>query len=210
MSGDQETAARADQGTETAKLCHDLRQYVAAGMVLSGSREAAGVDAETKRRLDTIAHIFEGMSDMLDEEYHVRPRSTSVDVAVVVRECVELTRLVSKVPIDTDLPGPTEALANPSLLRRAVLNVLNNATRAAGVGGRVNVEVGRDGDDVWIEIGDDGVGFGRIPAVSGLGMAIVEAAVRSSHGSLEIVSGPAPGTRVRLRLPSVCAGGVRT
>ncbi len=100
-------------------------------------------------------------------------------------------------------------MANEPLLRRAVLNVLNNGARAAGVGGRVRVEVGRHGNDAWLEVSDDGAGFGRIPAVSGIGMGVIEAAARSAGGSLEIYSGPTPGTRVRLRLPRACPGEIR-
>jgi signal transduction histidine kinase len=201
MGGRTETTSGVEPGVETAKLCHDLRQYVAAGMMLAGMREVAGLDAATRRRLDSITRVFEGINGLLEEQYDEERRSRSVNLGMVVEECVELTRLVSKVPIDVDLTAAVHACANPSVLRRAVLNVLNNATRAAGVGGRVSVNVGSAGNDAWVEVGDNGAGYGSIPAVNGLGMSIVEAAVRSARGRLEIYSGPGPGTRVRLRLP---------
>jgi len=198
---ERQTTAEGDRSAETAELCHDLRQYVAAGMMLAGMREVGGLDAATRRRLASITQVFEGISGLLEEEYHEERRSRSIDLAIVVEECVELTRLVCTVPIDVELAATTYACANPSLLRRAVLNVLNNATRAAGIGGRVSVKVGTAGHHVWVEVGDDGAGYGRIPSVTGLGMSIVEAAARSARGRLEIYSGPGPGTRVRLRLP---------
>lgn len=198
--GGRGTTTETDDSAEAASLFHDLRQYVAAGLMLAGMQGVHELDAETGRRLETIAHVFEGIKDLLEENSGVR-RSTPVDLTAVARECVEFTRLVSKVPIDAVLRRPIQVMANHSLLHRAVLNVLNNATRAAGVGGRVRVGVGRLGGDAWVEVSDDGAGFGRIPVVQGMGMAVVEATVRSAGGSLEIYSGPTPGTRVRLRLP---------
>jgi signal transduction histidine kinase len=197
------------QDAETATLCHDLRQYVAAGLVLAGMREVSGLDPEVRRRLDNIAKVFEGIREALEQHDDQLVRPTPVDLADVARDCVAFTRLMSKVPIDTVLPRHVEACANLSLLHRAVLNLLSNATRAAGVGGSVCVEVGRLGGDAWLEVRDDGAGFGGIPAVNGLGMAVVESAVRSAGGRLEINSGPGPGTRVRLRLPRSRVPGTR-
>jgi signal transduction histidine kinase len=208
MSGTQEKTAAADAGVETAKLCHDLRQYVSAGMMLAGPQDIAGLDAETRSRLETIARVFEGISELVEQQYVEHRHCGCVDLTVMARDCVEFTRLTSRVPIDLVACRPVVAWANASLLRRAVMNVLNNATRAAGVGGRVSVEVGRHGANAWVEVGDDGAGFGRIPSINGVGMAVVEAAVRSAHGRLVIQSGPFPGTRVRLCLPRQTAGKV--
>jgi signal transduction histidine kinase len=189
------------QDAEATTLCHDLSQYVAAGLILSGSSEISDLDAGIRQRLETIAQLFQGIKEAVEQHNGQRPVSTRVDLAEVARDCVAFTRLVSKVPVDSLLSRHVDAHANSSLLHRAVLNLLSNATRAAGAGGRVGVEVGRRGDEAWLEVRDDGAGFGRIPAVTGLGMAVVESAVRSAQGRLEIMSGPGPGTRVRLLLP---------
>jgi len=197
-----------DQVAETTILCHDLSQYVAAGLILSGSGALSDLDPEIRQRLETIAQLFQGIKEAVEQHNGQRTCSTRVDLAEVAQDCVAFTRLVSKVPVDSVLPRRVEAHANSSLLHRAVLNLLSNATRAAGAGGRVAVEVGRRGDEAWLEVRDDGAGFGRIPAVSGLGMAVVESAVRSAQGRLEITSGPGPGTRVRLLLPRARVRGV--
>ena len=201
MNGLQQIRPDVDQGAETAKLCHDLRQYVAAGIMLAGKRDVPGLDPDTKRRLATIARVFEDIHGLLDDQLRGQQRATAVDLAVLVRECVEFTKVVTTVPIEVELDDSAEAWASPVLLRRAVLNVLHNATRAAGVGGRVTVTARASGSHAWVEVGDDGAGFGRIPVVNGYGMSVVESAVRAAHGRLEIYSGPEPGTRVRLRLP---------
>lgn len=190
-----------DDEVETATLCHDLRQYVAAGLVLTRAPDLSGLPPDVRQRLDDVAEVFEEIKETLEQDDGRRNRATTVDLADVAKDCVAFARLVSKVPIETVVPGHVEAWANAALLHRAVLNLLSNATRAAGVGGSVSVEVGGLDAEAWLEVSDDGAGFGMIPAVSGLGMAVVESAARSSGGRLEITSGPGPGTRVRLWLP---------
>jgi signal transduction histidine kinase len=94
------------------------------------------------------------------------------------------------------------AFGDKALLRRAISNILDNASRAAGTAGRVRVCVGVDGADAYVEISDDGAGFGGITHGTGHGLQLVAAAVRASRGRLEISSGPGPGTTVRLLLPA--------
>ena len=207
--GTRGSTSATDDGAEAARLCHDLRQYVASGLILAGTRGAEALDTDTSRRLAAIATVFERIEDLLEQQARGERRSAPVDLTKVAQECVELTALQSTVSVDAVLLSRMEVMANEALLRRAVLNVLNNAARAAGVGGRVRVEIGLHGNDAWLDVSDDGAGFGRIPAVSGLGMGVIEAAIRAAGGCLEIHSGPAPGTRVRLRLPRARATEIR-
>lgn len=190
-----------DDEIDNAALCHDLRQYVAAGLALSDLHGLGGEDTDVRHRMDAIAEVFEEIKEALDHDDARRQRPTTVDLADVARECVAVSALVSTVPVRAVAPRRVKACANATLLRRAVLNLVSNATRAAAAGGSVQVEVGTSGREAWLEVRDDGAGFGRIPSGSGLGLAVVESAARSSGGRMEITSGPGPGTRVRLWLP---------
>jgi signal transduction histidine kinase len=129
-------------------------------------------------------------------------RGCTVDLVELVDECVSYVRMTHDVPLHVSADGPVEALVDPVMLRRAVNNVLDNATRAAGATGRVRVRVDRLRTQAIVEVTDDGDGFGRIPSISGQGMSVVDQALRACHGRLEISSGPGPGTTVRLLIPS--------
>ena len=184
------------------RLVHDVRQCVAAGILLSGSPGADGAGAEESERLSRIHDLFLHM-DELTARPRIQARQEWVtDLVQLVDDCVSFARMTHDVPFDVDSGHSVEASCDPVLLRRAVTNVLDNATRAAGESGRVHVSVQRLPGEGLVEISDEGSGFGRIPSLSGQGMSIVDQALRSCRGSLEIISGPGPGTTVRMRIPS--------
>ena len=192
------------------QLRHDLRQYVAAGVLLTIQPGDEQLDPEIRSRLRRINQLFSRMRELTDTppaywsylRRYPPERTPPVDLVELVDECVSVTRLRRDVPLDLSGDGRVEAAVDPVMIRRAVSNVLDNATRAAGEGGQVHVGVHRLPGQAVVEVTDDGIGFGRIPSVSGHGMSIVDQALRSCHGRLEISSGPGPGTTVRMLIPS--------
>lgn len=109
--------------------------------------------------------------------------------------------------------------ADAVLLEQAVFNLVDNAARFSAPDGRVDVSVGREGNDVLITVGDEGPG---IPASelahvfepffrgsaggtlgSGLGLAIVRGIVQAMAGTVEIESPrrDGKGVSMRIRLP---------
>lgn len=189
-----------DELAETTQFFHDLRQCVAAGRLLS--EPAEDVAEGLHERLKTLQAVFEEIECLIGQAVDDRVQSARVDLVWIVEECVRIARLASAVPIETQYADRARACGDPVMLRRAVANVLDNAARAAGAGGRVRVVVREHAEESCVEVADDGAGFARISSVSGQGMSVVDAAVRGAGGWLEIASGPGPGTTVRLRLPA--------
>ncbi len=92
-----------DDGVEAARLCHDLRQYVASGLMLAGMRGVDGLDTDAGRRLASIATVFERIDDLLEQQARGDRRARRVDLTKVAQECIEFTELTSTVPIDAVL-----------------------------------------------------------------------------------------------------------
>jgi signal transduction histidine kinase len=103
------------------------------------------------------------------------------------------------IPIDTDveelerLPAPVEAAAY-FLVAEALTNVARYAEASSA-----RVEVRRSGEELLVEVADDGVG-GVDPSV-GTGLRGLDDRVAAVGGTLEIDSPIGGGTRVRARIP---------
>jgi signal transduction histidine kinase len=182
------------------RLCHDLRQYVAAGLLLSEPR--AGQEAG-QTRMTLIHQQFTAIAELLTAEFDRGQDTGAVNLARLVTECADVVRLTHRGRITVARSSHVLVDGEQALLRRAVGNMLDNACRAAGPSGSVTVRVGVDADEAKVEVVDDGAGFGGIPSGTGHGLQVVAAAVRACKGRLEISSGPGVGTTVRLCVPAL-------
>jgi signal transduction histidine kinase len=203
---------RADDGAaasnmELVNLCHDLRQYISAGLMLSNLPGDESLDPETFKRLQLIHQQFVHAADLVSAAgADFTPHRSRLDLASLVDECVRLVKITRDVDIDVDAGPRLVAYGDPVSIRRALVNVLDNASRAAGPNGRVRVSLVEEDASAGVEVADDGHGFGQIEPGSGRGLSIVHAAVTASRGRMVITSGPGPGTQVRLMLPTGVAG----
>jgi signal transduction histidine kinase len=183
-------------------LLHDLRQYVATGMLLYDDEDALR-EEELRARLRTGRKLFDQMSAMVGNgAAGPTLRPAPVDIGELVEEAVTIFRhghpaLHVGVACDPGLLCELEREA----LHRAVTNLLENAARAAGHGGHVTVRAWADGQYVLVEISDDGRGFAQIPRGSGRGLRAVSELVSQVRGRLEIHSGADAGTRIVVGLP---------
>ena len=105
---------------------------------------------------------------------------------------------------------------DPERLRQVFCNLLDNADKHGGAGGRVEVSVGREEDHVVIRIRDHGPGVPEeeLPFIkykfykgsskargSGIGLAVCDEIVNSHNGTLDIGNASGGGCVVTIRLP---------
>lgn len=87
-------------------------------------------------------------------------------------------------------------------IRRCLVNVVDNAVRAAGPEGDVVVTTLRRPAGVQVLVEDDGPGVGLIPSGSGLGLRETRRVLRDLGGDLTFrVQGPGRGAAVEVVLP---------
>ena len=92
----------------------------------------------------------------------------------------------------------TVATAAYRIVQEALTNVARHADAA-----HVEVNIGRNGDDLLISVVDDGQGFNpaALKEYEGLGLAGMRERAGLAGGVLEVESSPETGTRIRLRVP---------
>jgi signal transduction histidine kinase len=170
------------------------------GAVAPGAAEALGnARALAVRTLDEVHRlIFDLRPAVLDDlglqaalhwlvTRHLEP------AGVVVR--MEMGSVEGRLPVETE-----------TAVFRAAQEVITNVARHAQASS-VLVQVGRQGDQLVIEIEDDGVGFDPAsvrelaPSGRGLGLLGLRERMELLGGSAEIESAPGSGTRVVLRAP---------
>lgn len=174
--------------------------------------------SDVQAQLDELTTLVGDLVDLArQDEVQVEPTEVRFD-ELVERAVERARRRNSSLAFDVDLDSGS-VFAQPALLERAVLNVLDNAAKFSPPGGRVEVRLRRT--DRWLlDIRDHGPGiapedlervfdrFYRAPSArslpgSGLGLAIVKQVVTSHGGAVAAFLPPDGGTLLHIELPTV-------
>ncbi len=178
--------------------------------------------ANSRALLERIERILDLARFEFDE---VEPRPQEVPLTDLLEEITELARpLLQDKPVQLTLElqdGPGAVRADPELLSRLVLGLLDNAIKFTD-SGTVTVRAGRaSGQEGWfLAVADTGQGIRRedLPRVfeafrqgdgslsrrhpgTGLGLAIVRRLCRLLRATIEVESTPGLGSTFTLRFP---------
>jgi two-component system sensor histidine kinase CpxA len=146
------------------------------------------------------------------------PTPRAIDLEILIREV--LARESAEVESVIRVPHGLTVMADPTLLGRALGNLVRNAAIHAGPHAHVEIEATEAPDAISISVTDNGPGvpadelagifepFHRLDRArsretggSGLGLAIVRSAVEACGGEVHASLPAAGGLRVTLRLP---------
>jgi signal transduction histidine kinase len=182
-------------------VCHDVGQELAVVQALA--RLAAvevGSPERVRRRLEMIGEHAAYVARMMADTIEGLAQTTEFDLGELVARTVAHTSLRTPTRCEVTV-RPLQVVADPVLVRRAIVNLLDNAVRAAGPEGLVVVRVRREGDLAVVEIEDNGPGWGHVvPGVASLGLSVAENCAIAHDGELELATGRLGGALVRLRL----------
>ena len=204
----EETLGRV-KAAERNRLARDLHDgplqdfsYTAAALGLVMLQ--AG-DTELKERLqaavDAVRHGAQGLREVVNdlriEDGEDRP------FAEVVESVVKRNRILGRdaevgLKVGEGIPQ-TPLGETATQLSRVIQEALTNARRHSGAK-RISVSVRMEGEDLLIEVRDDGVGF-EPDASPGVGLGSMRERAALVGGDLEIESEEGYGTNVRLKVP---------
>jgi PAS domain S-box-containing protein len=162
---------------------------------------------------------------------HPALQPSRVDLRSVVADCIQSMRGradqagVELVQTGSQVPAVE---GDPAWLEQVVENLVSNAIKYSTEGGRVEVCTTATADRAVLEVTDSGIGIpsAEQPYVferffrssnaaeraiqgTGLGLAIAKVVVEAHGGTIELESGMAKGTKVRVELPLASNGAER-
>jgi signal transduction histidine kinase len=193
----------------SAGLAHDIGHDLATvSCLIAALQRDTSLQADHRRRLELVEREVARVQTMVGQD----SRNAPEDVAVrdVVTEVVEPLALTGDTEIVAHPLSDLRLTVDSRSLWRLVANLVGNAVRAAGPGGRVQVAVLGD-PHPRIEITDDGSGFGTGPTGSaGVGLPTSRRLAVRCGARLDFTSPPGGGTVARVRFtghaPAACAG----
>jgi signal transduction histidine kinase len=213
-----------------ADASHELRSPVAAIRTeLEVAQRTAAPDdwpEVAERLLAEEARLEAVIADLLLlaslDEGAAGAEHTNVDLAEVIEEEARRATAASGTTVEVEAAAPVIVHGSRMQLRRAVANLLDNATRHARASVRITVHE-RDGR-ARVLVDDDGAGIpeaerqrvferftrlddhrarGTSTGGAGLGLSLVQRIVELHRGTATVDTAPLGGARVILDLPSV-------
>ncbi|MCJ7486134.1 MAG: ATP-binding protein [Candidatus Aminicenantes bacterium] len=174
---------------------------------------------------ERLSRLVENLLDFSKIEAGVKEyRMEETDIAALAADVAGRFRQQAAFKdfnLETEIAGDLPLIrADKDALGRAVLNLLDNAVKYSGGNPRVTLRVWPGEDAVNIQVEDHGIGIGKPEQKkifekfyrsesalqssvkgSGIGLPLVEHAVREHGGNVLLESEPGKGTRVTIRLP---------
>lgn len=213
----------------TADAAHEFRTPLnnllgATSLLLSRERSVV----EHRELLESHLEQYDRLNRMIESLLFLAradgaaatPESHRIAAAPLVREVVEFfLPLAEDGGVTLTQSGDATLLANESLVRMALINLIANAIRFTPAGGSVSIAVNQATRTAEVTVTDTGCGiapdhlprifdrFYRVdPARSsggaGLGLALVHTIMKLHHGRVTVTSEPGRGTAFTLEFPA--------
>jgi signal transduction histidine kinase len=209
---------------------HDLRTPLtrmrgAAEIALMGSDPDAAREAlsDCVEESERVLALLNALLDVTEAEAGLmRLNRARTDLAKMASEIVDAYSMSAEektITLAIKARQPVEADLDPVRIRQVIANLVDNAIKYTPAGGRVSVEVLRDGPDAEIRVTDNGPGVpeeergkvwtrlyrgdrSRGQRGLGLGLSVVKAVVEAHGGTVDVVANPGGGALFSARLPA--------
>lgn len=215
-----------------ANVSHEFRTPLSSVRALAETMlQDSEMPAETRLRfLEMIVKETERLTRIADDLLILsqaemeRPRKEEIDLAAIARGVLAQLQpeaQAAQVYLRDELPPTLPMRGNRDQMVQVVLNLVDNAIKYNKPDGKVYVRGGVEGEEVWLEVEDEGIGIlsedlpriferfyrvdkarSRFSGGTGLGLSIVKHIVEAHGGTVEVQSEYRRGSRFRVHLPS--------
>ncbi|MGF1701363.1 HAMP domain-containing histidine kinase [Photobacterium makurazakiensis] len=214
-------------------IAHDLRTPLSR-IILSTEKTLTGTTPPSNEQLTSAlsdcAESAQQASDMLNTLMKINDEAASK--SSIVYQNVNLSQLIAEVAswyeelaedrsMSLDLSGlkPCQVETEPNRLMQIIVNLIDNSFKYTPEGGMIRLACGDQGTEVFLSVGDNGVGiapehheliFKRLYRVDqsrtksgyGLGLAMVKVMVESLKARIKVDSVLGEGATFMLHLPN--------
>lgn len=235
----QEVRAQRVRREFVSHASHELKSPVAGIQALAEAvTDAVQDDTETATRFaqklseeaDRLGRLVRDLLDLSRLEDPADSPSDPADLSSVAESVMKVQRLVASnkgIQFKSHVAPEIHLRGDEQQLELLIRNLLDNALRYTPTGGRVELEVYREGTDVYVRVSDNGPGipleaqarvferFYRVDSSrtrdkggTGLGLAIVKHVAETHGGEVELKSAVGEGSVFTVRLPGVAEDGL--
>ena len=181
------------------------------------------VSSEEKNHLKNLLEKIRNQADYINrmildlQEYTkgVTPELIKVDLNELLEEALSSITIPEKIEVildvEKDFPG---ILADPTLMKRVLINLIKNAVEAMPEGGKIRIGASVKGSNALIEVEDTGIGipeenmkeifrpfFTTKPKGLGLGLAVCKKLIEAQGGEISVKSKIGKGTKFKIEIP---------
>jgi signal transduction histidine kinase len=160
------------------------------------------------RSVDDLEEMVSNLAALAGADF---PQRQPADVQALVDAAIGRAHTRTGIAIETALTPEATILCDPSQIRLALTNLINNSIQAIGSEGRIRIVCQHVGPETQIVVADDGPGmaeevrarvfepfFTTASHRIGIGLTAVQRLVGASGGIVTIQSTPGVGTTVTL------------
>ena len=164
---------------------------------------------------ENIGYINKIVQDLQDFAKPIKPNVQEIDLEVLCQELLLKSRIPKNIVASCEISKNTKKIiSDPTLLKRILRNLVDNAVQAMPTGGTLEIKTFRKTDDVIITVQDTGNGvpetartklftplFTTKAKGQGFGLAVVKRMSENLGGTVTFETETGHGTKFIVKLP---------
>lgn len=182
---------------------------------ISECKDKEGIAESLDSIEKNVTYINKIVQDLQDYAKPIVPVAQETDFESVISDVLVKKAIPKNIDASFDIQADaSRVIADPSLLKRILTNLVNNAVQAMPDGGKLTIRTYRDGCHIVLTVEDSGTGipeeikprlftplFTTKSKGQGFGLAVVKRMSEALGGTVSFESEKGKGTKFIVRLP---------
>ena len=183
---------------------------------MQNSREKESIAECVNSIEESVDYINKIVQDLQDYARPLQPSYKEVDLEDLLKEVTFKNSLPATIEVSVLVDDKSKTIVtDASMLKRVLINLVNNAVQAMPEGGKLSLTASEDNGDCVLVVADTGVGIPEdrrsklfVPLMTtkskgqGFGLPVVKRMTESLSGNVSFESQIGQGTKFIVRLPN--------